>query len=69
MNNILSEKQFQKEIIDYLQAENGYRIRKDTDFDRFFAMDRGMLFEFLDKSQPDVMAELRKIYKDDTEKR
>ena len=67
MNNILSEKQFQKEIIDYLQAENGYRIRKDTDFDRFFAMDRGMLFEFLDKSQPDVMAELRKIYKDDTE--
>lgn len=67
MNNILSEKQFQKEIIDYLQSENGYRVRKDTDFDRFFAMDRGMLFEFLDKSQPDVMAELRKIYKDDTE--
>ena len=67
MNDILTEKQYQKEIMDYLQSVNGYRIRKDTDFDRLFAMDREILFEFLKKSQPDVMDELYKIFKTDTE--
>ena len=67
MNDILTEKQYQHEIIDYLQDHDGYRIRKATDYDRAFAMDRGMLFEFLNQSQPDVMAELRKIFKEDTE--
>lgn len=67
MNDILSEKQYQHEIMDYLQSVNGYRIRKDSDFDRYYAMDREMLFEFLNKSQPDVMAELYKIFKADTE--
>lgn len=67
MNDILTEKQYQHEIMDYLQSMNGYRIRKATDFDRLFAIDRGMLFEFLNQSQPDVMAELYKIFKDDTE--
>ena len=67
MNDILTEKQYQHEIMDYLQSQNGYHIRKATDFDRLFAIDRGMLFEFLNQSQPDVMAELYKIFKDDTE--
>lgn len=67
MNDILSEKQYQHEIMDYLRDVNGYRIRKDTDFDRYFAMDKGMLFEFLKTSQPDVMDELTKIFKQDTE--
>lgn len=67
MNDILTEKQYQHEIMDYLQSQNGYRIRKATDFDRLFALDRGMLFEFLNQSQLDVMAELYKIFKGDTE--
>lgn len=67
MNDILTEKQYQHEIMDYLQAHDGYRIRKATDYDRLFALDRGMLFEFLNQSQPDVMAELYKIFKGDTE--
>lgn len=67
MNDILTEKQYQHEIMNYLESMNGYRIRKDTDFDRYYAMDRGMLFEFLEISQSDTMAELRKIYKADTE--
>ena len=67
MNDILSEKQYQHEIMDYLQSMNGYRIRKATSFDRYFAIDREMLFGFLDASQPDVMIELRKIFKQDTE--
>lgn len=67
MNDILSEKQYQHEIMDYLQSVNGYRIRKATSFDRLFAVDREMLFEFLNASQPDVMAELAKIFKSDLE--
>ncbi len=67
MNNILSEKQYQHEIMDYLQSKNGYRIRKATDYDRHFALDRGMLFEFLNASQPDTMTELAKIFKADLE--
>lgn len=67
MNDILTEKQYQHEIMNYLESMNGYRIRKDADFDRYYAMDRGILFEFLESSQPDTMAELRKIYKADTE--
>ena len=67
MNDILSEKQYQHEIMDYLQAVNGYRIRNAAAFDRYYAMDREMLFKFLNKSQPDIMAELYKIFKTDTE--
>ena len=67
MNDILSEKQFQHEIMDYLKENNGYRIRTNNDFDRLYAIDREMLFEFLEKSQPDEMEELHKIYKDNTE--
>ena len=52
MNDILSEKQYQHEIMDYLHNVNGYRIRKDSDFDRYYALDREMLFEFLKTSQP-----------------
>ena len=48
MNDILSEKQYQHEIMDYLRSYNGYRIRKATDFDRYYAVDRALLFEFLD---------------------
>ena len=67
MNDILSEKQYQHEFMDYLESMNGYRIRKNTEYDRYYAIDREVLFEFLNKSQPDVMAELQKIFKADLE--
>lgn len=67
MNDILTEKQFQKYIIDYLKKYNGYIIRKDKDFDRLYAVDREMLFKFLNDTQPDEMAALTKIYKTDLE--
>ena len=44
MNNILSEKEYQRYIIDELLNNNGYIERKATDFDRLFAIDREMLF-------------------------
>ena len=67
MNNILSEKEYQRFIIDKLVAENGYIERKNVKFDRKFAIDREMLFKFLDDTQPEAMAQIRKVYKDVTE--
>ena len=64
MNNILSEKEYQRYIIDELVNSNGYIERKATDFDRLFAIDREMLFKFLWDTQPDTMESLAKIYKD-----
>ncbi len=64
---ILSEKEYQRYIIDYLVESNGYIERKNKHFDRLFAMDRELLFKFLDATQPDTMAALRKVYKQDAE--
>ena len=67
MNKILSEKEYQRFIIDKLVSENGYIERKNVKFDRNFAIDREMLFKFLDDTQPEAMAQIRKVYKDVTE--
>lgn len=67
MNNILSEKDFQKFLLERLEQDNGFIVRKASHFDRLFAMDREMLFKFLNDTQPDTMAYLKKIYKDGLE--
>lgn len=67
MNNILSEKEYQHFIMDRLKEDNGYVIRHRDNYDRLFAMDREMLFKFLNDTQPEAMDALRKIYKDDLE--
>ena len=64
MNNILSEKEYQRYIIDELVSNNKYIERKATAFDRYFAIDKEMLFKFLWDTQPETMEALRKIYKD-----
>lgn len=68
MNIILSEKEYQRFIIDQLTDKTiGYIERKAASFDRFYAMDKEMLFKFLSSTQPDEMEALRKIYKADLE--
>ena len=67
MNQILSEKQYQRYIIDRLVADNGYIERDSASFDRLHAIDPEVLFRFLDDTQPKTMAKLRKTYKDKTE--
>ena len=67
MNNILSEKEYQKFLLERLEKDNGYVIRKASNFDRTFAVDREMLFKFLNDTQPETMEYLRKIYKSDLE--
>lgn len=67
MNNILSEKEYQHFIMDRLSQDNSYIVRKATSYDRLFAMDRELLFQFLNDTQPEEMEALRKIYKADLE--
>ena len=68
MNNILSEKEYQRFIINKLtDKDTGYVERKASSFDRFFAMDKEMLFKFLNDTQSEEMEALRKVYKSDLE--
>ena len=67
MRNVLSEKDYQAFLLERLEQDNGYIIRKASSFDRMFAVDREMLFQFLNTTQPDTMAALRKVYKADLE--
>lgn len=67
MNDILSEKEYQRYIIDKLVKQNGYVEAPATDFDRLFAINRKALFSFLQGTQGEKLADLRKIYKDKTE--
>lgn len=66
MNNILSEKDYQKFIIERL-SNSGYKVRAAAYFDRLFAIDREVLFKFLNDTQPDEMDALRKVYKNELE--
>lgn len=66
MNNILSEKEYQKYILERLQ-ENEYVVRPSTAFDKSFAIDRELLFKFLNDTQPSAMDALKKIFKDKLE--
>lgn len=45
--SIVSEKEYQKFLLERLEKDNGYIIRKASNFDRYFAVDREMLFKFL----------------------
>lgn len=67
MNDILSEKEYQRFIMDRLKEDNGYVIRKAKSFDRYYAVDRELLFKFLADTQGEQMDALRKIYKGDLE--
>ena len=67
MNDILTEKEYQHFIMDRLSQDNGYITRKATSYDRLFAMDRELLFQFLNDTQLEEMEALRKIYKSDLE--
>ncbi len=64
---VLSEKEYQHFIMERLEKDNGYVVRKAVNYDRLFAVDREMLFKFLNDTQPEQMDALRKIYKNDLE--
>ena len=57
--------EFQKEFVNNLVEENGFVERANKDFNRAYAMDVNLLFDFLYKTQNETMAELEGIYKAD----
>lgn len=57
--------EYQRDFVAHLVKENGFIERKNTCFNRAYAMDIDMLFEFLYKTQKDTMLELEAIYKKD----
>lgn len=63
-NPILSEKQYQQFIIDYLHENNGYIVHTDADYNRAYSFDNSLLISFLYATQKKTMQELEKIYKD-----
>lgn len=63
----MDEKDYQRFLVRCLTertpAEDRFRLRTNADFCRQFAMDKGLLIEFLEASQPEAMKELVRIYK------
>ena len=63
----MDEKDYQRFLVRCLTErtpiEDRFRLRTNADFCRQFAMDKGLLIEFLETSQPDKMKELSRIYK------
>lgn len=59
--------EYQQEIIDHLVEENGYVQRNHKCFDKKYALDRELLFEFLKDTQPDTLDRLKKVFGDDLE--
>ena len=45
--SILSEKEYQKFLLERLEKDNGYVVRKASDFDRYFAVDREMHWQHI----------------------
>ena len=69
----MDEKDYQRFLVRCLTErtpiEDCFRLRTNADFCRQFAMDKGLLIEFLEASQPDKMKELTRIYTATTERR
>lgn len=60
----LGELEFEGEILDHLEKEDHYVRRTNKDFDRARAMDDELLLGFLDATQPDEVATLRRLFGD-----
>lgn len=52
--SIVSEKKYQKFLLERLEKDNGFVVRKAANFDCYYAVDREILFKFLNDTQPDT---------------
>lgn len=68
-DKLQEKKDYQNLILYELREHNDFIIRDaKTDWSMEYAMDTGMLFKFIEDTQPDVLAKLKKFYKEKTEK-
>lgn len=59
----LKERNYQSIIKEYLINKNEYVNGANLNYDRFYAIDKKMLFDFLNETQPVQMEKLKDIYK------
>jgi len=68
-DKLQEKKDYQRLILDELRDLNDYIVRDaKTDFSADYAMDTGLLFKFLNDTQPEQMEKLHKFYGNKTEK-
>lgn len=65
-NELREKEDYQKLIMEHLHDDNGFRIRKNTDYSVGLGMDTELLIEFFEKTQAETMERLRKMYKERT---
>lgn len=58
---------YQRMIINYLRDVNGFVERDSSNYSAGLAMDKELLFEFLEQTQHESMESLRRMYQDRTE--
>ncbi len=64
MSTNTTEKGLEAHIAHYLSNENGYLLRANTAYDNVVCLDRGLLFQFLEATQPKAVAKLKAFHKD-----
>lgn len=63
MNKIQTEMEYEDFILNYLRDNNKFLIRKNENYNRNVAMDTELLLKFLEDTQPQTVAALKKIYR------
>ena len=64
MSTNTTEKGLEAHISQYLVDENNYLLRKNTNYDNVSCLDRDLLFQFLETTQPKAVAKLKTYHKD-----
>jgi type I restriction enzyme R subunit len=64
MSTDTSEKGLEKHITDYLVNENKYVLRESRDFDNATYIDEDLLFQFLESTQSNAVAKLKKHHQE-----
>ena len=59
-----TEKGLEAHISQYLVDENNYLLRENTKYDNVVCIDRNLLFQFLETSQPKAVAKLKTYHKE-----
>lgn len=64
MSTDTTEKGLEAHIANYLANENGYLLRNNTAYDNVACLDKELLFQFLEATQPKAVAKLKAFHKD-----
>lgn len=64
MSTDTTEKGLEAHIVNYLANENGYVVRPGTCYDNAACLDKDLLFQFLEATQPKAVAKLKAFHKD-----